>query len=85
MSFQMWFLKLLLILTFANALMALRGHRYTNTWVVQINGDFNGAKRIAEKYGFTYKMKVIYIIFKNSVTSLLYISSKCTSKTVTRS
>ena len=55
---QMWFLKLLLILAFANACMTVRGHRYTNTWIVQISGDINEVKRIAEKDGFTYKTKV---------------------------
>ena len=56
----MWFLKLLLILAFANACMTVRGHRYTNTWIVQISGDTNEVKRIAEKDGFTYKTKVMY-------------------------
>ncbi|XP_078364758.1 neuroendocrine convertase 1-like isoform X2 [Oculina patagonica] len=65
----MWFMKLLLILAFSNAFMTVtvRGHRYTNTWVVQINGDINGVNRIAEKYRFTYKMKISnnYYLFEN--------------------
>ena len=54
----MWLFKLLVILAFSNAYVTVRGHRYTNTWAAQINGDTDGGKRIAEQCGFSYKMKV---------------------------
>lgn len=54
----MWFFILLVILAVSNTCVIVRGHRYTNTWAVQVNGDTNGVKRIVEKYGFSYKLKV---------------------------
>lgn len=66
----MWFLKLLVILAFPNACATVRDHRYTNTWAVQIDGDVNEAKRITEKYGFTFKMKVFHCI-KDSLSKIL--------------
>ena len=58
---QMW-----LLIVFLAVLDSFRGymyviamdHKYTDTWAVQICKDVNEAMRIAEKYGFTYKMKV---------------------------
>ena len=55
----MWLFKLLVILAFSNAHMIVRGHRYTNTWAVQVNGVTDGMKRnIAEKDGISNKVKV---------------------------
>ena len=54
----MWLFKLLVILALSNAYVTVRGHRYTNTWAMQINGDTDGGKRIADQCGFSYKMKV---------------------------
>ena len=50
--------KLLVILAFSNANVTVRGHRYNNTWAMQIYGDTDGLKRIAEQYGSSCKMKV---------------------------
>ena len=54
----MWVFKLLVILAFSNAHVIGRGHKYTNTWTVQVNLDTDGAKRIDENYGFSFKLKV---------------------------
>ena len=55
----MWLLIVLAVLdSFDGHVMAFMDHKYTNTWAVQINADVNEAMRMAEKYGFTYKMKV---------------------------
>ena len=50
--------KVLVILAFSNAHVTVRGYRYNNTWAMQTYGDTDGVKRIAEQYGFSYKMKV---------------------------
>lgn len=54
----MWFFKLLVILAFSNTHVIVRGRKYTSTWAVQVTLDTDGAKRIAENYGFSYKLKV---------------------------
>ena len=59
----MWLLIVLAVLDcFDGHVIAFMDHKYTNTWAVQINADVNEAMRMAEKYGFTYKMKVPVLI-----------------------
>jgi len=53
----MWIFKLLVVLAFSNACVIVRGHN-TNTWAMEVNLDTDGVKEIAEKYGFSYKLKV---------------------------
>ena len=56
--YQMWMLLLLTILDSCDDYAKAIEHSYTNTWAIQISADVNEAMRIAEKYGFTYKLKV---------------------------
>lgn len=63
----MYLLILLAVLNSYNDYVSSRELRYTNTWAVQINGNVKEARTIAEKYGFTYKMKIFanYYLFEH--------------------
>lgn len=74
----MWLFKLLVILAFSNANVTVRGHRYNNTWTMQIYGDTDGLKRIAEQYGSSCKMKISADCYLFENKSLSKISSQPT-------
>jgi len=74
----MWFFKLLVILAFSNTHVIVRSHKYTSTWAVQVTLDTDGAKRIAENYGFSYKLKISADCYLFENKSLPTISSQPT-------